>query len=59
MTQLIKVRATQPGIFGTFRDAGEEFEITDAKQFSSRWMEKVIVEPPVKEKTDKDEKVKK
>jgi hypothetical protein len=65
------VRATQPGFYGCYREAGEVFEIADpAKEkrkgeageitvdpFSKNWMELVDDEKPAKpEKAEKAEK---
>lgn len=37
----IKVRATNPGLYGQYREPGHEFEIKEEKHFSKKWMEKV------------------
>ena len=45
----MKVRATKVGFYGGFRRrVGEEFVLSNAKQFSAKWMEKVTGPAPVK-----------
>ena len=36
----MRVKATKAGVFGHWRNVGDEFEVT-AKQFSKNWMAKV------------------
>lgn len=56
----IKVRALAPGHYGNrYREAGDEFQITEEKHFSKRWMEKVGEEaekPESKTKAPEPEK---
>lgn len=37
----IKVIATRQGLYGHFREPGDEFEIADEQAFSDSWMEKL------------------
>jgi hypothetical protein len=46
----MKVRATNPGIYGKYRKEGEEFEIVHDQHFSDRWMEMVKPEKRTKKK---------
>jgi hypothetical protein len=48
------VKATQPGFYGCYREAGDTFELNDEKDFSKNWMEKVEADKPAKaEKAEK------
>lgn len=47
------VRATQDGYYGDkYRNAGDEFEISDDSAFSKRWMEQL--KKPSKKKKDEE-----
>lgn len=37
----IKVRATNPGVHGQYRNPGDEFHIKGDNEFSKKWMEKI------------------
>lgn len=37
----IKVQAFRAGLYGHFREPGDQFEIADEQAFSDTWMEKV------------------
>lgn len=42
----IKVRAINPGYYGSYREAGHEFHIKEEEHFSKKWMQKT--EPEAK-----------
>lgn len=37
----IKVQATRQGLYGHFREVGDQFEIADEQAFHDSWMEKL------------------
>lgn len=51
----IKVRATNPGFYGQYREKDHEFEIQDEKHFSKKWMEKVEKSKGKKAKAEESE----
>lgn len=38
----MRVRATNPGYYGSFRGVGAVFDITHEKHFSKNWMERIV-----------------
>jgi hypothetical protein len=44
----LSVKATQPGTYGGYRNAGEEFTIANIADFSHNWMAADGWEPPAK-----------
>ena len=51
----MKVRATRDGFYGDkLRKEDEEFELTDKKHFSKRWMEPASKKPTPKPEEEKE-----